>query len=105
MLKPNEPLDHPFWLAVKDDWCQEDQDAAKKQGWIICASIGPTDDEPPFRLYKDDWATRPLKDDEAAHSKVRKLVAKGDALGLKAKAFLLKHSKAEHDAVFQISSE
>ncbi|MNR36211.1 hypothetical protein D3C85_1541090 [compost metagenome] len=42
-----------------------------------------------------------LKDDEAAHTKVRKLVAKNDPLGLKAKAFLLKHSKAEHDAVFQ----
>ena len=101
MIKSNEPLDHPHWKAVKDDWCHADQEAAKKQGWILCASIGLDDKEPPFRLYRDDWAERLLKDDEAAHTKVRKLVAKNDPLGLKAKAFLLKHSKAEHDAVFQ----
>ena len=45
--------------------------------------------------------TRILEDDAAAFDPVRQLVAEGDPLGLKAKAFLQKHSKVAHDAIFQ----
>jgi hypothetical protein len=97
------------WAAVLNDWTKADADAAAKQGWGIFdvgspsrkrKPVGPFDfNYPPFELMSID-ETRILKDDAAAFDLVRQLVAEGDPLGLKAKAFLQKHSKVAHDTIF-----
>ena len=69
-------------------------------GWASLCNypVGPFDfNYPPFELMSID-ETRILKDDAAAIDLVRQLVAEGEPLGLKAKAFL---HKLAHDAIFQ----
>lgn len=100
---------NPKWVRVIHDWGEDDAAAAAAQGWGIYDTgqvvrrPGGGDrflsEQRPFELYSAK-ANRDLVDDDEAVEHVRELVKRGDPLGLKAKAFLLKHSLAEHDEIF-----
>jgi len=95
------------WATVLNDWTKADADAASKQGLGIFDVGSPPKKRkpadrfdysyPPFELMRID-EPHILEDDDAAFDLVRRLVAEGEPLGLKAKAFL---HKLAHDAIFQ----
>lgn len=98
------------WVKGIHDWTVEDAAAAAAQGWgiydtgqVVVRRPGSGDrflgEQRPFELYSSR-ANRDLVDDDEAVEHVRELVKRGDPLGVKAKAFLLKHSLAEHDEIF-----
>lgn len=98
------------WAAVLNDWTKADADAASKLGWGIFDVGSPSKKGKPASRFDYSYApfelmsideTRILEDDAAAFDLVCQLVAEGDPLGLKAKAFLQKHSKVAHDNIFQ----
>lgn len=103
------PTVYGAWVKAIHDWTVDDAAAAAAQGWGIF-NTGQVVGRPgsggrllgeqrPFELYSSR-ANRDLVDDDEAVEHVRELVKRGDPLGVKAQAFLLKHSLAEHDEIF-----
>lgn len=97
-------------------WSRADSEAAMMRGWeIFSTDRGPeaaeeiVDGKPyghrPFEVMSLDdppEGAPKLADDEAAWDLVLDGVAKGDPLCIKAREFLLQHSPAEHDAIFNV---
>jgi len=97
-------------VGSKAEWTREDDQASKKQGWIISDCSGdPT--HPAFELEaldedldsEEPMAPMPFEGDGRdflAHAHVRALFEQGDALAIKAHAFLAVHSPEEFATVF-----
>ena len=109
MKNPTKRAKPDPWKAVAGDWSVEDNQLSQLQGWGIYfvgfelkedrLKIGGEEAWRPFELYSSD-PKRTYTEDDLAVEYVRKRAKANDPLALKAKAFLLKHSKLEHDKIF-----